>query len=72
MPDLAPDRSERLSVETYAEVCARLHLTKPTVRALVSRGDLRIVRFGRAVRIRSDDVDRLIDTGGVDVERLAQ
>ena len=49
---------------TYAEVCARLHITKPTARALVARGDLRIVRIGRAVRIRSEDVDRFIDAGG--------
>ena len=65
------DAPDHLSVETYAEDCARLHPTKPSVWALVSRGDLRIVRFGRAVGIRSDDVDRLIEAGGVDADRLA-
>lgn len=49
---------------TYAEVCERLRITKPTARQLVANGDLRIVRIGRAVRIRSSDVDRFVERGG--------
>jgi excisionase family DNA binding protein len=49
---------------TYAAVENALGLSRMTVRKLVNSGDLPVVRFGRAVRFRPEDVAKLRRSGG--------
>lgn len=64
---VAPLRNERTagsepdSLFSTREVARRLALHERTVRRLVAAGELRPVRFGRAVRFRHVDVEQLID-----------
>jgi excisionase family DNA binding protein len=53
----------------YPEVQRELHLSRPSVRRLVDSGHIRVVRFGRSVRLRRDDIDALIEAGGVRSDR---
>jgi excisionase family DNA binding protein len=56
---------------TYRYGEQRLCLSRLSVRRLVEQGHIRTVRFGRAVRLRGDDIEALIAAGGVNVDRLA-
>ncbi len=49
------------SVAGVAEVYG---ISKRSVWRLIARGDLKPVRLGRAVRIRSDEMDALVARGG--------
>lgn len=45
------------------EVAEMLGITRRTVYNLIASGELRSFHIGRAVRIRAEDVDRLVVTG---------
>jgi excisionase family DNA binding protein len=45
------------------DVAERLSVSEPTVRRLVSSGELRRVRLGGSVRFRPQDVEALIERG---------
>lgn len=47
--------TEHLSV---AQTARRLGVSEPTVRRLIKRGDLAVVRFGRSVRVRASSLVR--------------
>ena len=59
---MGKERRELLTVEAAA---ASLGLKPTTLRAWIARRRLAIVRLGRAVRIPSDEVERLIERGFV-------
>jgi excisionase family DNA binding protein len=42
------------------EAAMLLHVSAKTIRRLIERGELRAVRIGRSVRLRSVDVSRII------------
>lgn len=46
-----------------AEAAQRLALSPATLRAWIGKGHLPVVRLGRAVRVKADDVDALIRFG---------
>jgi excisionase family DNA binding protein len=48
-------------VFTFAEAAALLSLHPLTLRRMAARGELEVVRFGRAVRIPRDALTRLVD-----------
>ena len=50
-----------LGLLTYDEVAHRLHVSEPTVRRYVAAGRLPIVRLGRAVRVRPQDLAAFIE-----------
>lgn len=50
---------------TRPQAADRLAVSVRTIARLIERGELPAVRVGRAVRVRSSDVDTLID-GGTD------
>ena len=70
LPQLAPSAlppglmagptSPLLTVEQVAE---RLQVSPRTVRRWTAGGALPVVQFGRAVRVRPADLQRLIETG---------
>jgi excisionase family DNA binding protein len=62
--------SDTPTLLTYTEAEFRLGLSRRSVRLLVQHGHVRVVKFGRAVRLRADDLDALIEAGGVDTHRL--
>jgi excisionase family DNA binding protein len=39
-------------------------VSSKTVRRLIVRGDLKVIRIGRSVRIHSSEIERLIARGG--------
>jgi excisionase family DNA binding protein len=45
---------------TAAEVAHHLSISERTVRRAIAEGRVPVVRIGRAVRIRLDDLDKLI------------
>jgi excisionase family DNA binding protein len=45
---------------TVDELAALLRLHHRTIRKLIASGELRVVRIGRAVRIREDEVERFL------------
>ncbi len=49
------------SLLTSEQVAHKLHVSPRTVARLVSRGELRVVKLGRAVRFRPDDVAELVE-----------
>lgn len=51
----APDR-----LVTVDEACTRLSITRPTLEKLVTRGEIRRVKIGRAVRIPESEIVRFI------------
>ncbi len=51
----------RKPVFTFDEAAALLSLHPLTLRRMASRGELEVVRFGRAVRIPHDALMRLVD-----------
>lgn len=58
-------------VITYKRATEEYDLSRATFRRLVEAGYIRTARFGRAVRLRADDIEALIQAGGVDSDRLA-
>jgi excisionase family DNA binding protein len=47
---------------TVDELAAYLQLHPVTVRRLIASGDLRVVRFGRSIRITEDEVGRFVSS----------
>ncbi len=45
---------------TSSDVAALLNISKSMAYTLMQRGDLRVVRIGRSVRVRPDDLDEFI------------
>jgi len=45
------------------EAATILNVSSKTIRRLIARGDLRVVRIGRLVRIPSSEIERLIAGG---------
>jgi excisionase family DNA binding protein len=66
---MAIERSDELPLLTVAEVAKRLRVHPITVRRLIKSGRLRVVRIGRAVRIRADDLDALLSSDRAAFER---
>lgn len=54
----SPDDKRLLTLD---EVCDRLQVSEATARRLVRDGDLKVVRIGRAVRVRPEDLDEFIE-----------
>ena len=48
-------------VFTFPEAAALLSLHPLTLRRMAARGEIEVVRFGRAVRIPRDQLDQLIE-----------
>ena len=53
----APDKQ----LLTLEDACERLQVSEATIRRLVKDGELRVVRIGRAIRVRPEDLDAFID-----------
>lgn len=53
-----PHVNRFLSVNAVAE---ELGVSSKHVRRMIDRGDLRIHRFGKVIRIARDDLDRYVD-----------
>jgi len=49
-----------LPLMTIGETAAILHLAPRTIRRMIKRGTLDVVRIGRAIRIRRKDIRRII------------
>lgn len=60
LSDAAPPILDR-DLLTVADVAARLSVSMKTVRRLINRGELRAVRIGRVIRVRADEVKRLVN-----------
>jgi excisionase family DNA binding protein len=54
----SPHAKRFLSVNDVAE---ELGVSTKHVRRMIARGDLRIYRFGKVIRIARDDLDRDVD-----------
>jgi excisionase family DNA binding protein len=53
--------TEEKRLLTLDDVCDRLQVSDATIRRLVRDGDLKVVRIGRAVRVRPEDLDAFIE-----------
>jgi excisionase family DNA binding protein len=62
MPAHSQGTEERLL--TVADVAEILRLSVRTVRRLIAEDQLPIVRIGRAVRVRGEDLRSFLDTSG--------
>lgn len=51
------------TLRTIPEAAAQLSLSRGYIYLLIDRGELTIVKFGRAARVRQSAIDRLIQTG---------
>jgi excisionase family DNA binding protein len=56
-----PPRTARAPLLTAAEVAEILHISLRSVRRLVAEGKLPIVRIGRAVRVRPEALEAMIE-----------
>ena len=56
--------SADVSLLTAADVAARLQLSVRTVRRRIAEKKLRVVRLGRAVRVRPEDLESYVDASG--------
>jgi|SRR6516225_1528044 len=63
--------SSRLQLLTVPEVAKRFQVTAQTIRNWIDHGVLPAVRVGRAYRIRSEDVDALLERASADSSSLA-
>jgi excisionase family DNA binding protein len=63
--------SPRLQLLTVPEVAKRFQVTAQTIRNWIDGGALPAVRVGRAYRIRSEDVDELLERASADSSSLA-
>ena len=52
-----PDPDTPRVLLTQREACVALSISAPTIRELTRSGKLRVVRIGRAVRYRLDDLE---------------
>jgi excisionase family DNA binding protein len=57
-PPLADD--EPVVLLTIVEVAAALRVSKSTVKRLIARGELPVVRFGRSVRISVSELEGFV------------
>lgn len=57
-----PPRASKLLL-TKDEVAAELKVCRRTVEHLIRQGSLRAVHIGNRVRVRSDELDRLLKSG---------
>lgn len=48
---------------TVADVCSATSLSRPFVYKLIQDGKLSTIRIGRAVRVRYEDLERIIKEG---------
>jgi excisionase family DNA binding protein len=48
---------------TVPQTCERLNVSRSTVQRWIASGDLRVVRFGRLVRVPLDELRRLARDG---------
>jgi excisionase family DNA binding protein len=62
-----PDRQ----LLTVPQVAAAFQVTGQTIRNWIDHGTLPAVRVGRAFRVRSEDVDALLERASVDSSSLA-
>lgn len=46
---------------TLQEGAARVHVSFPTFRRLVDRGEIPVVRFGRIVRVKAESLEQFIE-----------
>ncbi len=53
--------TEEKRLLTLDDVCDRLQVSDATIRRLVRDGELKVVRIGRAVRVRPEDLDDFIE-----------
>ena len=49
-----------LPLMTISETAAILHLAPRTIRRMIKRGTLDVVRIGRSIRIRREDIRQII------------
>ncbi|MHB2169541.1 helix-turn-helix domain-containing protein [Alsobacter sp. R-9] len=54
----APDTPARAL--TAADLAAVLQVSVRTVRRMIAAGEVRVIRFGRSVRVPADEVARLL------------
>ncbi len=59
MPSVIDERS-RTRLLTLPEVAARMSVSIKTVRRLIERGNLRVHRIGRAIRVSEDELVLLL------------
>jgi len=52
-----------MQLNTIRHTATRLSVSAATIRRLIERAELPVVRVGRCVRLREDDVDALIRRG---------
>jgi excisionase family DNA binding protein len=52
-----------MQLNTIRQAAARLSVSTATIRRLIEKTDLPVVRVGRCVRLREDDVEALIRRG---------
>jgi excisionase family DNA binding protein len=57
---------------TVAEVAELLRLSVRSVRRLIAEKQLRVVRVGRSVRVRPEDLKSFLDTSGQERSRDAE
>jgi excisionase family DNA binding protein len=50
------------SLLTLKEGAVRAHVSFPTFRRWIDRGEISVVRIGRVVRVRTDDLQQFIDS----------
>ena len=55
--------SLKLALLRVDEAATILNVSSKTIRRLTARGDLRVVRIGRLVRVPSSEIDRLMAAG---------
>jgi excisionase family DNA binding protein len=56
-----PSRGSREPLLTAKEVAERLNLSERTVRRMIKDGSLPALHFGRAIRIRPETLEELIE-----------
>ncbi len=55
------DQNQRIRAYTLAEAAERLNVSRQHLHNLEKRGELRVIRIGRAVRVPAGELARLID-----------
>jgi len=55
------DQNQTIRAYTLDEAAERLQVTRQTLYNLEKRGELRVIRLGRAVRVPASELARLID-----------
>lgn len=60
-----PDTPDSETWLTVGEIAARLRLSKMSVHRLINSGALPARRFGRSLRVRTDEFDTYVDASKV-------